>query len=66
MLSVTHASLQAENLYQNGLNVHTVAIGVTKVQAKSISDTAEQCQDQSYLVPKVKKGRTALDGRGPG
>lgn len=66
MLSITHASLQAENLCQNGLNMHTILIRVTKVQAKNISDTAEQCKNQSCVVPKVKKGRTTLDGRGPG
>lgn len=66
MLSVTHSSPQAENLCQNGLNMHTIAIRVFKVQAKHISNTAEQCQNQSCLVPEVKKGRTALDGGGPG
>lgn len=62
MLSIIHASLQPENLCQNGLNMPTIAIRVIKMQAKHISDTAEQCQNQRYLVPEVKTGRTALDG----
>lgn len=46
--------------------MHNIAIRFIKVQAKHISDRAEQCQNQSYLVPEVKKGRTALDGRRSG
>lgn len=55
MLSVTHASPQAENLSQNGLNMYTILTRVMDVQAKHISGTAEQCQNQSYLAPEVKK-----------
>lgn len=60
MWSVRHASQEAENLSQNGLNMHTIAIRVIKVQAKHVSDTAESARMKGISLLRLKKAELLL------